>query len=229
MADYKLQAEKREAVGTQLEELRKSGKIPAIIYGKGKENINLQVDMNEFMRVFRKAGENSLIELEISGEGKGKNVLAHEVQINPVTDQVIHIDFYEVRMDEEVETEVPLTFINESPAVKDLDGTLITNKDAVEVKCLPANIPHEITVDISALATFDDSITAKDLKIPANVELLTDLEETIAFVNPPRSEEELKELESEVVENVEGVEGTAEKKEGEEAVASEAPEEKKEE
>ena len=170
MADYKLQAQKRENVGTNLEELRKSGIIPAVIYGKGKENINLQVERNSFMRVFNKAGENSLIELEIAGEGIPKNVLAHEVQTHPVSDEVIHIDFYEVRMDEEVETEVPLVFTGEAPAVKDLEGTLITNKDYVEVKCLPANIPHEISVDISSLATFDDSITAKDLKIPANVE-----------------------------------------------------------
>ena len=220
MSNYKLQAEKRED-GQQLDLLRKSGKIPAVTYGKGKENTNLVVDMNAFMRVFRKAGENSLIELEIAGESKPRNVLAHEIQINPVTDAVIHIDFYEVRMDEAVETEVPLVFVNESPAVKDLEGTLITNKDHVDVKCLPANIPHEIEVDISVLATFEDSITAADLKIPANVELLTDLEETIAVVNPPRSEEELKELEADVVENVEAVEATVEKKEGEEAEAKE--------
>ena len=222
MADYKLQAEKREDVGTGLDELRKSGNIPAVIYGKGKENTNLQVERNAFMRVFHKAGENSLIDLEIAGEAKSRNVLAHDVQTHPVSDEVIHIDFYEVRMDEEVETEIPLVFIGEAPAVKDLEGTLITNKDHVEVKCLPANIPHEISVDISSLVTFEDSITAKDLKIPAGVELLTDLEETIALVNPPRSEEELKELEAEVVENVEAVEATAEKKEeGEEGEATE--------
>jgi large subunit ribosomal protein L25 len=124
-------------------------------------------------------------------------------------------------MDEEVETEVPLVFINESPAVKDLEGTLITNKTEVTVKCLPANIPHEISVDISKLATFDDAIKASDLNIPANVELLMEPEETIALVNPPRSEEELKELEAEVVENVEAVEATEEKKEGEEGEAEE--------
>lgn len=227
MSEYKLQASRRDPK-EDLEETRKAGKIPAVIYGKGKENINLSLDGIAFRKVFTKAGENSLVDLEIDGEAKPKNVLIHDLQMNPVTDQIIHIDFYEVRMDEEVETEVPLKFVGESPAVKDLEGTLLTNKTEVEVKCLPANIPHEIEVDISKIATFEDNILAKDLKIPNGVELLTDLEEVIALVNPPRSEEELKELEGEVVENVEAVEATEEKKE-EEGEANEVKEEGKKE
>jgi large subunit ribosomal protein L25 len=229
MSDYKLKASKRELTGSAVESLRKEGLIPTVVYGKGKENLNLTVNKIEFNKVFSKTGENTLIDLEVEGMGM-KNVLAKEVQFHPVTDEPIHIDFYEVKMDEEIETEVPLKFVNESPAVKDLEGTLITNKTEVTVKCLPANIPHEIEVDISKLATFEDSIQAKDLKIPAKVELLMDPEETIALVNPPRSEEELKELESEVVENVEAVEATAEKKEeSEEGAKEEKAEEKKEE
>ena len=230
MSDYKLNAQKREIIGSGVEKLRKEGLVPAVIYGKGKENINLAVNKIEFNKIFTKAGENSLIDLIIAEDAKPHNVLAHDVQFHPVTSEPIHIDFYEVRMDEEVETEVPLVFINESPAVKDLEGTFITNKTAVTVKCLPANIPHEINVDISKLATFEDTITANDLKIPAGVELLMDPEETIALVNPPRSEEELKELEAEVVENVEAVEATEEKKEGgEEEAGTEAEVETKEE
>jgi len=217
MSDYKLKATKREITGSGVEKLRKEGLVPAVIYGKGKENINLSINKIEFNKVFSKAGENSLIDLFIENDSRPHNVLAHDVQFHPVNDEPIHIDFYEVRMDEEVETEVPLVFINESPAVKDLEGTLITNKTEITVKCLPANIPHEISVDISKLITFEDTIKASDLNIPANVELLMEPEETIALVNPPRSEEELKELEAEVVENVEAVEATEEKKEGEEA------------
>ncbi|MDD5731326.1 MAG: 50S ribosomal protein L25 [Patescibacteria group bacterium] len=229
MSDYKLKAEKRDITGSGVEELRVAGNIPAVVYGKGKENQNLTVNKIEFNKIFSKAGENSLIDLEIEGAGM-HNVLAKEVQFNAVTDEPIHIDFYEVKMDEEIETEVPLKFIGESLAVKDLEGTLITNKTEVTVKCLPANIPHEIEIDLGKLATFEDSIQAKDIKLPAKVELLTDLEETIALVNPPRSEEELKELESEVVENVEAVEATAEKKEEGEAEGEQPAEaEKKEE
>jgi large subunit ribosomal protein L25 len=228
MSDYKLNASKREVTGSAVEELRLAGNIPAVVYGKGKENLNLVVNKIEFNKVFSKSGENSLIDLEV--DGKVKNVLAKEVQFHGITDEPMHIDFYEVKMDEEIETEVPLKFVGESPAVKDLEGTFITNKTAVEVKCLPANIPHEIEIDISVIATFEDSIQAKDIKLPSTVELLTDPEETIALVNPPRSEEELEELNAEVVENVEAVEVTAEKKEeeGAEGAAEEKKEEKAE-
>lgn len=228
MSEYKLKASKRDITGSAVEQLRADGNIPAVIYGKGKENLNLTVNKIEFNKIFSKSGENSLIDLEVGGEIK--NVLAKEVQSHAITDEPLHIDFYEVRMDEEIETEVPLKFIGESLAVKDLEGTLITNKTEVAVKCLPANIPHEIEVDISKLATFEDSIQAKDIRLPTKVELLTDPEETIALVNPPRSEEELKELEAEVVEDVEAVEATAEKKEeeGVEGEPTEKVEENKE-
>ncbi|HRY60053.1 MAG TPA: 50S ribosomal protein L25 [Patescibacteria group bacterium] len=230
-AEYVLNAKKREVTGEKIDSVRKEGLIPAVVYGKGKENVNLVVNAIEFNKVFTKTGENTLIKLNIEGEGVAKNVLAHDVAYNPVSDAPIHIDFYEVKMDEEVETEVPLVFIGESPAVKDFEGTLITNKSEVTVKCLPANIPHEIEVDISKLSTFEDSITVADLKIPTGVELITELEETVALVEAPRSEEELKELDTEVVENVEAVEATEEKKEEEgveEAVASEGGEKKEE-
>lgn len=217
MSEYKLEAKKREVFGKKLKEAREQGLIPATTYGKGKENINLFIDENTFNKMFKRTGENTLIELIIEGEKEIKNVLAHEVQTDPVTDRIIHIDFFEVRMDEEVETDIPLVFMNESPAVKNLGGTLSTNKDSIEIKSLPGNIPKEIKVDISVLETFDDSILAKDLKIPSNIELLTDKEETIAFVNPPRSEEELAGLEEKVEEDVEAVgEAEEEKEEGEE-------------
>lgn len=220
---YELNATKREVTGEKIHEIRKDGLIPAVVYGKGKENVNLILNVIEFNKVFNKTGENTLIKLNIEGGGPVKNVLAHDVQFNPVSDAPIHVDFYEVRMDEEVETEVPLVFVGESLAVKDLEGTLITNKTHVDVKCLPANIPHEIEVDISKLATFEDSITVADLKIPANVELLTGLEETIALVEAPRSEEELEALNAEVVEDVTSVEATEEKKEeGEEGATAPA-------
>ncbi len=229
MSEYKLEAKKREIFGKKLKEAREQGLVPAIVYGKGKENINLFVGENIFNKIFKNTGENTLIELSIEGEKEIKNVLAHEVQTDPVTDKIIHIDFFEVRMDEEVETEVPLTFIGESLAVKNMGGTLSTNKDSIEVKSLPGNIPKEIEVDISILKTFEDSILAKDLNIPSNVELLTDKEETIAFVNPPRSEEELAELEEKVEEDVESVEKVEEKEEKEETKEEAKEEEKTEE
>ncbi|MBI2448396.1 50S ribosomal protein L25 [Candidatus Microgenomates bacterium] len=216
MVGYKLIAKKREEKGARLGPLRQIGITPGVVYGKGKTNVNISIDLKEFNRVFRQAGENSLIELNIEGENTPRNVLAHDVQLDPLRDEAIHIDFYEVKMDEEIETTIPIKFVGESTAVKDLEGTLITNKTEIEVKCLPANIPHELEVNLEKLKTFEDSITASDIKLPANVEMITDLKETIALVNPPRSEEELAALEEKVEENIEAVGDAVEKPEKEE-------------
>ncbi|MEK7447724.1 MAG: 50S ribosomal protein L25, partial [Patescibacteria group bacterium] len=130
---------------------------------------------------------------------------------------------------------IPLNFTGDSKAVIDLSGSLITNKSEVEVECLPADLPHEIEVDISVLEDFEAVIHVKDIKVPEGVEIKDDLEETVALVEPPRSEEELAELEEPVEEGempeaeqgqVEETEEVAE--ETEEAKPTESPESKKE-
>jgi large subunit ribosomal protein L25 len=121
-------------------------------------------------------------------------------------------------MDEKIKTEIPLEFVGESEAVEQLDGSLVTNRDNVEVECLPADLVSEIQVNISELKTFEDSISVKDLAIPQGIEVLTDSEEVIAVVEPPRSEEELAELEeSAAEEEKEAIEQMGAEAEGEEA------------
>jgi len=178
---------------SNLKTLREKGFIPAVVYGKEEKNISLSIDYEEFRKVFKDTGENTIIKLKI--EDKDKNVLVHDVAKDPVTDKFIHIDFYQIRMDKIITAEVPLVFEGESPAVKNLDGILIKNVTEVEIESLPSDLPHEIKVDISALETFDDSIRVSDLKLPENVKIKTDSEETVVSVNPPRTEEEIKELE----------------------------------
>jgi large subunit ribosomal protein L25 len=130
-------------------------------------------------------------------------------------------------MDEKIKTEIPLTFVGESDAVANLDGTLITNRDEVEVECLPADLVSEITIDISALKTFEDQITVADIKLPNAVEILVEPEEVICFVEEPRSEEEMAELEESAAdqekEAIEQME--AEKKESDETEEGETEEE----
>ena len=214
-----LQAVERKTIGNSPAFVREKGYIPAIMYGKGLDNVEIALDNKEFMRVFRSAGETSLVEVNLGN--KKTNVLIHDAQLHPVTDVVMHADLYIVRMDEEIDTEVPLKFIGESPAVKNLGGTLITSKNHIEVRCLPGNIPHEIEIDISPLETFDDQISVSDLVIPANVEVLTDGDEVVATVNPPRSEEELAALDTAVTEDIESVGAAIEKKETEEETEEE--------
>lgn len=210
-------------------QLRSQGKIPGIIYGNKIKSTPLVLEYADFEKAYREAGESIIINLELDGKKKG--VLVKEVQFHPLTDKIIHVDFYEVDMSKKITTFVPLEFFGQSRAVKDEAGILVTNIDEVEVECLPADLPKEIKVDISPLNTFDDVIKIGDLKIPQGVELSLEDKEVVATVTPPRSEEELKELEEEVEENIESVEGVEKEEDEMEATEGEAAakEEKKDE
>lgn len=199
MEKIKLQAKKRDILGKKVAGLRREGLIPAVLYGKDKDNMSLTVDKKEFDRAYRLSGGSTLVLLEIDDE-KAKNVLVKEVSKDPVTGDAIHADFYQVRMSEKITANVPLNFTGDSVAVMDLSGSLITNKSELAVECLPADLPHEIEVDISVLEDFDSVIHIKDIKVPEGVEIKDDPEETVVLVEPPRSEEELAELEEPVEE-----------------------------
>lgn len=194
-----LKAQKRELTGRQVAALRRQGLVPVVLYGKGKENRNLTVDKKEFDHVYKVSGGSSLIFLEIEGD-KGKNVIVKDVAKDPVKGSALHVDFYQVSMSEKITAGVPLKFTGDSKAVIDLGGSLITNKDEIEVECLPGDLPHEIEVDISVLEDFEVVLHVKDISIPEGVEIKDDPEETLVMVEPPRSEEEMAELEEPVEE-----------------------------
>jgi len=218
---YKLGAKSREITGKKVKNLRLNGEIPAVIYGHDTKPQALTLNRSEFSKIYAEAGISSLIDLDIEGKSTVK-VISHEPDLNPVTDEPIHVDLYKVRMDEKIKTEIPLEFVGESDAVTQLDGSLVTNRDNIEIECLPADLIPSIEVDISQLKTFEDSINVGSLKLPANIELLTDPEEVIASVEEPRSEEELAELEeSAAEEEKEALEKMQEEgaAEGEEAAA----------
>jgi len=189
-----LKAENRLIVGKKVKELRRAGMIPAVLYGHKIKNQNLAVDAKEFKHIFKEIGETGILELLVGG--KKHKVLIHDVAYHPLSRDLLHIDFYEVRMDEKIRAKVPLVFVGESPAVKNEKGTLVKSLQEVEVEALPQDLPKEIEIDISILATFDDKIHISDLKIKKEVKILMDAQDIVASVIPPRSEEELKELES---------------------------------
>lgn len=200
-----LKADIREIVGKKVSKLRSQDLIPAIMYGNKIAAQNLTVKYVDFKRVYAKAGESALIELEVGG--KKANVLIHDIQLSPMSGKVSHIDFFQVNMKEEVETEIPLEFVGESPAVKALGGVLIKNMDEISVKCLPADLPEKYVIDISILATFDDVISVKDLKVSDKVEIMLDGETVIALVSAPRTEAEMESLDQKVEEDVSKVAG----------------------
>ena len=201
MTDYKLKADKKTEKPNKL---RQEGKIPAVVYGKNFENISISVPEIAFNHIFKEAGTSNLIEMEVDDQ-KFKT-LVHEYQSDSLTGAITHVDFLKINMKEKIHAEIPLTFSGDSTAVINLEGSLITPVDHIEIECLPADLPSEISVDVSILDDFEKNIKVSDLNIPSGVEVLSDLEEIVAFVQAPRSEEEMAELETAVEENVESIE-----------------------
>jgi len=214
MQTMKLEAKERDVKAKESAEY-KSKNIPAVMYGNDVESKPLWVNLAQFERVFAEAGTNVVVELELE-EQKPVNVLIYDFQTDPLTDKFIHADFYVVNMKETVEAEIPLVFVGVAPAVKELGGTLVKNNDSLVVRALPADLPREITVDISKLATFDDSITVADLVDNDKIEVVLDDTAVIASVIAPRSEEEMAALDEDVDADVSKVEGALDKEETEE-------------
>ena len=230
MVEFKLEATERKEE-EKAKNVRKAGKIPAVIYGHNFDNISLAIDKIAFNRIYRDAGTSNLVNLSI-GDNKSFPVLVHDYQKDPLNGDFVHIDLIKVNMKEEIETEIPIKFVGDAPAVINLEGSLITPVDAVEIKCLPAALVPEFEVDLSGLDDFEKNIKISDIKVPEGIEILNDPEEILAFVQEPRSEEEIEALNEEVVEDVESVEveEKGKEEEGEEGETQAQPNaEKKEE
>jgi len=208
---YALSAKTRTSMGKRSKGELADMRVPAVMYGSGVANQNVSVPRSEFLKVLKQAGYSSLIDITV-GETSPVQAVIKEVQVHPLSMEPIHIDFHQVRMDQEMEAMIPLKFIGESNAVKADAGTLIKSLDQVEVRCLPADLPHELEIDLSKLATFEDSITVADIKLPKGVEMATDLNLTIATVSRPLTEDELKKLEENQVGDVTAVKTEAEEK-----------------
>jgi large subunit ribosomal protein L25 len=172
------------------------------LYGNDVENTQLQCDHKELLKTYAQAGESTLVELDIAG--KKVPVLIHAIDFAPVSDRITHVDFYAVNMKKEVEAHVPMHFDGESPAVKELGGVLVHSLDHIWVRCLPANLPHELHADISSLKEFGDQLTIADIKVPAGVTINEESDQVIASVQEPRRIEE-----ETPAEPAEGAEGAA--------------------
>jgi large subunit ribosomal protein L25 len=231
MEKIELKAKTRTILGDRVKSLRKQKQIPAVLYGHGiKNSLPLVVNSLDFRRLYKKAGESTIFSLLIDDKEK-KNVLIKDIQFDPVNSDYNHIDFYQIKMSEKITAKVDLSFVGEAPAVKEKGGVLVKNFDVIEVECLPLDLPREIKVDISSLKTFDDVVKISDLNISKKIKVMADLNEVVATVTPPRSEEELKSLEEEVIEKVEEVKGVKKEEPKPEATEQEAaasPEKKEE-
>ncbi len=209
----------RSILGKKVKRLRRQGITPANIYGHALPSQAVQVPTPDLARTIRIVGRNAMLQLHVEGEKKRRPVFVRHVQSDPITDEFLHVDFYQVSLKEKIRLEVPLVIVGEAPAVDVYHGILLQSVNVITVEGLPADLPPHIEVDVSGLAEIDDAVHVKDLEVTPDVTLLVDPELVVAKVAAPRLVEEEVEEEVEVPEEaVEGekVEAEAEEKEREE-------------
>jgi len=199
--------------------LKKEGRVPCVLYGNDVENTALECTHGEILKAYALAGKSTLVDLDAAG--KKVPVIFHDIDFDPVTDKIIHVDFYAVDMKKEIEADIPITLEGESPAVKELGGILISPMNTVKVKCLPTNLPHELIASIESLVEFGDALHISAIQVPDGVTIMDDPGNVIATVQEPRKEEvvEVAPAEGEEGEAAEGEEG--EVAEGEEGATAE--------
>lgn len=183
-----LSVQKREKAGKSMRALRRDGIVPGVVYGAHQEAVSISVPAKEFGKVFKQAGEATIVSLS----GLGKEVLPtliYEVDLDPLTSQPRHVDFYAVTKGQKVEVAIPLTFVGESLAVKS-GANLIKVLHELEIEADPMNLPSEFAVDISTLEKIGDQIHVRDIKIPAGVELKVSADEVVALIQQVVEEKE---------------------------------------
>ena len=226
--DLELTLDAREAQGKANKRLRREGFVPGVVYGKGEDSTNVQVEAKTFEVLYRAAGKTSVVKFRLPGASRATSGFIKSVQRHPLSGRALHVDYYLVNLKVEMEVDVPLIFTGEAPAVEATGGTLLHNMSSIHVKALPTDIPHEIVVDVSVLKSLDVAIHVRDLNLNRDlVTVMTDGETQVATVVPPRVEEEPETVvaegeEGEAAEDGEGGEGeAAEGGEGDGADASE--------
>jgi large subunit ribosomal protein L25 len=224
MADVELQVDPRTVTGKKVKALRREGIIPAHLYGHDTESLAVQAPAQAVMNLLRTASRNAIIDLQINGEGEPRPVVLRGIQRNPVTGELVHIDFFQISLTETLRSEVALVLTGEAPAVTVYGGVLLQNLNHITVEALPTAIPESIEVDVSQLEEIDSSIFVRDLVFPPNVEVDADLDQVVAKVAAPRLAVEAEEEALEEEELAEGEEA-AEGEEGEEGAEGETEEE----
>jgi len=193
MDQIELSANTRDILGKKVRFLRRQGITPANLYGHNLKSTALQVDTVELKHTLSKAGKSSLVALMVDGTKRPKMVVVRDIQREPLTGDLLHVDLYQVKMQEKIKLDVPLLFVGEAPAVKDRGGILVQNMNSIEVECLPANMPHNIEVDLSVLSELDQAVHVKDLSIDESVTILTDPEQSIVQIVRSKVEVEIAE------------------------------------
>ncbi len=184
-----LAAAPREVTGKAVARLRRDGLLPAVVFGHGLDSQSVSLDAHEFDQLRRHTGPNALIDLSVDGK-RARPVLIHGVQVHPLSRRPVHVDLFVVRMTEEMAVDVPIVPVGVSEAVATHGGTLLQVIDTIRVRALPDHLPQQVEMPIDRLVDFDAVLKVSDLSLPADVTVLTDVDEVIAKVAPPRVETE---------------------------------------
>jgi len=219
MDTIKLTAEHRTTVRKGLGALRRSGYLPAVLYGTDKAPTSLQLNSREASKVINRIMGTALIDLALDG-GTHKTLL-REVQRNFITDEILHVDFYEVAMDRVMRVSVPVRLVGAAPAVVTHGGVLVRGLAEIEIECLPSDLIGEVTVDLSVLQQIGDNVHVSDLKVPTTIKIITHPDEQIARATYA-SQEEIATEKPEVAAEVEVVEKGKKEEEGEGEAAAPA-------
>ena len=200
-----LQIQKRTIEGKKVKTLRNQGITPIHLYGSEFDSASMQVEMSELINILNLAGFSSPITLN---DGKNDIIaFAREVQRHPLTEQILHVDFQVVGKDDQVEVEVPINLIGESPAVKNLGGVLIKLMETIRVSSKVDSVPKSLELDISVIESLEQSILVGEIEIAEGVQIVSDETFAVARVIPPRIEVEEEELEADLAEGEESEEG----------------------
>ena len=179
----------RSAAGKHNRRLRTTGVVPGILFGKKAGSVPVQVESKALEALYRQAGRTSIVSVVVDG-GQPTSAIIKSLQRNPLTGRILHVDLFAVDLSHEMTADIPLVFEGVSRAVE-LDGAILfTSLDHLKVKALPADLPHEISVDLSVLVDLDATIHVGDLKVGDKITVLNDADELVAKVTPPRAEEQ---------------------------------------
>ncbi len=198
MSETTVEVKQRDEIGKNANRrLRAAGGIPAVVYGGGKDPIAISVEKTDIHDLLRQAGgENAVFLLKLAGTGKARHTMVREVVVDPISRQIIHIDFQRVLMTEKVKVQVPIELVGVPEGVKNQGGVLDFITREVELECLPGDIPPQLELDVSALEV-GDQLQMKDLELPAKVELLEELDRVVAAVAHSRVALEVEAAEAE--------------------------------
>jgi len=205
MDQLQLEAVKRDILGKRVSSLRRQGITPVHVYGKGVDSLTLQCETGQLLTVLATAQRTRLVNLKVKGEKESRAVVVREIQRSPLRGGLLHVDFYQVQMGEEVKVDVPVVLVGEAPALESKEHALYQELDTATVECLPANIPQSIEVDITTLTEPDQVLRVKDIVLDGSIAILNDPDVVVARIAARAMREEV--VEEAVAEEVSAEEG----------------------